>query len=157
MGKIFIADEVDDSHTADVTVAGKVKVETGAATYGMMAGNGIRLATNGTATAFTTVPTYLKKIILGSKPATSTWLSVYDCDVTVSGNNLSAFGSSGANIVSRLYLDSSAGLCANSAKYPCHIDMDVYLASGLCMTLGEGQTFSVLSGCCSGLTVVYQT
>ncbi len=74
MGKVFITDEVNDMYTAQVTRAGKVEVEDGAAQFYTFTS-----ARKEDATSAITAPCYLKSVILGASPATSTFLTLYDC------------------------------------------------------------------------------
>jgi len=154
MGKIFITDEVNDNYTADVTNAGKVKTEDGAALHTILSSAANTVNTSGTVVS--TGPCYVKSIIMGTLPVTATQISLYDC-TDVSADNLSAFGSSGSNILARLTMDSSGGLCALAAAYPKSFPINVYATSGLTVAIGEGQTYAALSGCAKNVTIVYQT
>lgn len=155
MGKVFITDEVNDTYTADVTNAGKVKVELGAASFLKL--SSAQTIVSGTTAA--TSPCYLKSILVGSLPATATTIGLWD--TAVSAGNLSAFGTTGANCIALLTIDTSAGIsAAGGAMFPAIFPFDVYCASGLAISIGmsAGATDGGSRvGCVKGVTIVYQT
>ena len=153
MGKVFITDEVNDNYTADVTNAGKVKIEDGASLFKLL--SSAASTVNLSAQTVASTPCYLKSVILGSQAATASQLRLYN--TTTSAQNLSAFGSSGDNIVGALHLDASGAVCATLAAYPRVIPFNVYCSSGLKVAIGEGQAYATLSGCAKNVTIVYQT
>lgn len=147
MGKVFITDEVNDSYTADVTNGGKLKVETGASTF--------HKCTSAQVTALCEKvydgACYLNKIIFGKAPATAASFSVYDC-TTAFSSSVTAFGTSGSNIVCELV---ETKVALSGEQYPKVLPIDVYLASGL--TVGVSvSAISGTTGCWDDITVVYQ-
>jgi hypothetical protein len=154
MGKIFLTDELNDMYTAKVTAAKKLWIENGAASFKML--SSAASTVNASAQTVASSPSYLKAVIIGSVPATATQLSIYDSSITDTCN-LSAFGSSGANVLARLSLDASAGVSASTGMFPRVIPLDVYCTSGIVAAIGEGQTYANLSGCAKGITILYQS
>ena len=129
MGKVFITDEVNDNYTADVTNAGKVKVEVGAASFKLLSSAHTVLCGQ----SVTTSPCYLKSVIINDKFATATTLALFD---TTEVSTLSSFGTSGSNIISIMVFDSSAALSAGVDNFPKVIPFDVYCSSGLTVAIG---------------------
>jgi hypothetical protein len=154
MSKWFLTDELNDMYTVQVTNAKKAKIETGAGLFKIL--SSAASTVNASAQTVASAPCYLKSIIIGQIPATATQVSLYNSAPT-STTNMSAFGSSGDNIIARLQIDTSAGVCAAAATYPRVIPIDVYCSSGLVAAIGEGQTYAALSGCAKGVTIIYQT
>lgn len=155
--KVFITDETNDHYTADVTNAKKLKVETGAAGFYIASSAFGGLGTGGTSGAqtITTAATWLKNLIIGTIPATATQICLYNA--LVSANSPSSFGASGDHIISRISIDTSAGICASIAEFPKVIPFNVYCSSGLMVGIGEGTDHAPLSGNAQGVTVTYQT
>ena len=148
MGKVFITDEVNSMYTADVTNAGKVKIEEGAALHEILSSARTTKSTSGQ--YISTSPCYLKNVIIGFVPATASILSLYD--TTTSASDLSSFGSSGDHIISRLDIDT-----ASASNFPKTIPFNVYCTSGLMAAIGEGQKYASASGCAPQITITYQT
>ena len=156
MGKIFVTDEVNDNYTAQVTRGGKVKVETGAASFKFCtSAHGLVCAEN-----VVQSPAWLKSIIIGGTvPPTATTLTIFN---TTECSTLSGFGSSGDNIVGILVLDSSASISGGvQAGYPKTIPFNVYCSSGISVGVGLtacciGQNAGRLGAIPAGYTVVYQ-
>lgn len=154
MGKVFITDEVNDMYTANVTNAGKIQIEDAANLWCMPTS-----ACNASGgQAMVDGALYLKTITL-SPPATAGSFIVYD--TYSSAGNVSAFGTSGANVVAVLRFPvgyASAGISAIGGA-PVTIPLNVYLSSGL--TIGNGghtATDSLkLVGCFKQATITYQT
>jgi hypothetical protein len=152
MGKIFVADEVNDAYTATVTNARKLKVEEGASTF--------QVLSSAIATAAQSVSTgacWFKKLILGTVPGTATVLHIYDTSSSANfgGSSLTtALGTSGTNKIAFLDL-STSGISAGTAAYPKIIPFNVYCTSGLCIQVGDLGANTNL-GCLKNVTVVYQ-
>jgi hypothetical protein len=153
MGKVFITDEVNDNYTADVTNAGKVKIETGAASFkACSSAHGLVCAESIVQTA-----AWLKRIIIG-KPlaATATALQIYN---TTEVSCMSGFGTSGDNVVGVIILDSSSNGISGGPGNPISVPFDVYCSSGISVGVGisagnlGGGRIGALPG---NYTVVYQ-
>ena len=159
MGKVFITDEVNDMYTADVTNAGKLKIEDGASLFANISS----AQTVTSAIRITSSPCYLKSVILGRYPATAASLHLFN-GASAGLEGFTAYGTSGDNIASVLTFNvgaASGQTC--SVTYPVTdnapytIPINVYCATGLTVAIGEGQLYAALSGCASGVTVIYQT
>ena len=157
MGKTFITDETNPNYTADVTNARKLKVETGAALFACI--SSARSSCDDAVSAVWAGAGYLKHVIIGQRPATATQLAFYDNSGATTGAAWTAFGTSGANVIARLHLDTSADLSGQYNPYPRVIPFNVYCTSGLTVVIGEGSSVAgtILSGTCNDVTVVYQT
>ena len=154
MGKVFITDEVNDSYTADVTNAGKVKTEDGAAAFSFLSSAKSLVS----AQTVSTAPCYLKSIIIGEKPVTAATLTIYDTGI--SAGNVSGFGSSGANVVATLVwnMGAASAVVSGLGSEPKLIPMNVYLTSGLTIgTVSAAAPGLGYLGCLRNVTIVYQT
>ena len=158
MGKVFITDEVNDMYTADVTNAGKLKVEDGAAAFWKVSS---AFAEVSGVTGGVGAGTYLKNIIFGQYPATAASLTIYD--TLEKSAEVSSFGTSGSNIVATFVFPvgfASGQTC--SVTYPVTnncpytIPLNVYLASGLTVQQGCSATTDYL-GCVNNVTITYQS
>ena len=152
MTKVFITDEVNDNYTADVTNAGKVKVETADANYKLIAS----AQTTISAQAIYDGACYVKGISL-SYPATASTLIVYNTYVSAGG--VSAFGTSGDNIVTRISIPVGHGSAVSGGgQTPFYVPLNVYLASGLSIGNGGHSANDSLGyvGCFRGGVVTYQ-
>lgn len=153
MGKVFITDEVNDMYTADVTRGGKLKVEQGAANHYRATSAQALISGEIVASA----GCYLKSIIFGSAPATATNFWIWDHGAGTAGG-ISAFGTSGDNVVAMLGLEPSAGaVSADFLNFPKTLPIDVYCTSGITVGIGMSAGDSVgRIGCLKNVTVVYQ-
>ncbi len=132
MGKVFITDEVNDMYTADVTNAGKLKVETGAGKFAAITSAHTLI----TAANPVTGAAYLKSIIFGDVPASATQITIYD--TSMSASNVSGFGFDSAQLVAAFGFEPTAGaLSADRLTFPKSIPIDVYCASGITVAVGH--------------------
>jgi len=165
MGKTFITDETNDMYTAQVTNAGKLQIETGAAKFKKLGLNSIYHPEGASCTGAVDEPCYFKALFMGQSPVTATTISIYDGTTAAIGSDLSSWGSSGDHIIARWDIQPSGdvseggwvGISAAAATYPKLIPFNVYCTSGLIVTCGEGQSYAALSGECSGVSIIYQT
>ena len=154
MGKVFITDEVNDMYTADVTNAGKLKIEDGAALFKLL--SSAASTVNLSAQTIASTPCYLKSIILGSQVATASQLRLYN--TTTSANNLSAFGSTADQLIGSLHLDASGSLSGSLGAYPRVIPFNVYCSSGLIAAVSSSANMADgYIDCMENITIVYQT
>ena len=154
MGKVFITDEVNDMYTADVTNAGKLEVETGAAAFSLLSSAKSLIS----AETVSTAACYLKSLIIGEHPASAATLTIYDTGISAGG--VSGFGSSGANIVATLAwtMGAASAVVSGMGSIPKVIPINVYLASGLTIgTVSAAAPGLGYKGCMRNVTVVYQT
>ena len=154
MGKVFITDEVNDQYTADVTNAGKVKVEIGAAGFSCL--DSAYSVASGQRVASTAC--YLKNVIIGEVPQTAGSVWLYNSSSATLAN-LSAFGTSGDNIIGKITYRmgaASAMVCGVANYTPVNIPFDCYCSSGLIAAISPSATAGLL-GCFKGVTIVYQT
>ena len=164
MGKVFITDEVNDNYTADVTNAGKVKVEDGAAAYVLL--NSAASIASGERVCST--PCYLKEVVIGRYPATAASLVLYNSSSATLGD-LTAFGTHQASgkddhIIAILAfpLGSGSGICAltypvtNNAPYT--IPFNVYCSSGIIAQISPSAitVADAFIGGMENITVSYQ-
>ena len=162
MGKVFITDEVRQEYTADVTQAGKLKVENGVSKFVML--NSASTLTS--AQVVSSTPCYVKSVIFGRMPATAATLHLFDTDpANATGlEGYSALGTSGEHFVSvfQFPLGSSSGTCALTFpvtnKTPCTVPINVYCASGLIACISSSANLaSGYLGCLENCTITYQT
>ena len=152
MGKIFITYELNDTFTASVTSGKMLRCDDSCNTF-------VRITSAHTLISGTSAASggcFLRNIILGDPPATSTTLGVYDTSVCAS--NISAFGTSGANIIAIIGLNASAAVSGNPAQYPMNIPFNVYCTSGLTIAVGCSAADSATRiGALKNITAFYQT
>ena len=169
MGKVFITDEVNDMRTTQVTNAGKIKVEDGAAQY-------LKLCSAQSlqsAQTVSTVACWLKGVVLGEYPATAASLAIFNaCSDTASGlEGLTAFGepnvSAGTanHLIGKIVIpqgQASAYACSLTyqagTRVPCYIPYNVYCSSGLMAGISLSAChIGSYKGGWDGITIVYQT
>lgn len=153
MGKVFITDETNDTYTADVTNAGKIKVEDGAATFARVDSAYCEVSGHKVYDG----ACYLKTLIIGELPPTAAAITIYDCSTALS-TSITAFGTSGSNVVATIKWTmgaASGGISAGQMQgTPMVVPFNVYLASGL--TISNTSTLSTLAGATPNITAVYQ-
>jgi hypothetical protein len=153
MGKVFITDEVNDGYTANVTNAGKLEVQDAANLYYSIA----TAQTTISAQSVTTTPCYLRSITL-SYPTTAATLIIYNN--SASAGNVSGFGTSGDNVVTRISFPiGHASALSGGGQTPITIPLDVYLSSGLAIGNGGHSANDSLGyvGVFRGGIITYQT
>jgi len=155
MGKVHITDENNNSYTGRVTSNGaQYATETANKFYSC---NSAHNLVGGSAVYDGAC--WLKSILIGQAPATSTTVFLYDCSTGVACA-ASAFGTSGANIIARIGVNVSGDASAApiSMAYPATIPLNVYCTSGLTYAIGLSAA-DVLGriGAMRGLTLIYQT
>ena len=143
MGKVFITDEVNDGYTADVTNAGKVKVESGAASHYKCVS-----AAASASVVVSSTPCWLKTVIVGGLPATATCINLYDTSGTVA----SAAEASGANHIAKLIIPAVA-VAATAQTNTYVVPINVYCTSGLTYALGQDGTNM---GNAANISITYQ-
>lgn len=163
MGKVFITDEVNDMYTADVTNAGKLKVEDGAALYRYL--TSAQSVTSGQIVA--SGAAYLKSVIIGQFPQSAATLCLFNSksDNASGVEGLTAFGTSGDNVIGKITFEMGAasattcGLaCLITNKVPVVVPFNVYCSSGIVAAISlSGALGSAYLGCMKGVTVTYQT
>jgi len=154
MGKVFITDEGDMAYTADVTSNGTVKTDDGGYKFLMLA-SGQSVVSGQRVFSGAGV---LKRVIIGSLPATATRIGIYD-SFSAGLEGLTAFTKvSGSNWIGRIDLEPTAGaLSGQQLLFPRSIDYNVYCTSGLCLSIGlSANDATGRIGGCQGITVVYQ-
>ena len=160
MGKVFITDEVNDNYTADVTNAGKVKVEDGAAVFANISS----AQTVTSAYRISSTPCYLKSVIIGRYPATAASLHLFN-GASAGLEGFTAYGTSGDNIAGVLTFNvGAASGQACSVTYPVTdnapytIPFNVYCSSGLIAAISSSANMADgYLGCMENVTIVYQT
>lgn len=160
MGKVFITDEVNDMYTADVTNAGKLKVEDGASLFATISS----AQTVTSAQRISSTPCYLKSVILGRYPATAASLHLFN-GASAGLEGYSAYGTSGDNIAAVLTFNvGSVSGQTCSVTYPCYdigprtIPINVYCSSGLIAAISSSANMADgYKGCMENVTIVYQT
>ena len=163
MGKVFITDEVNDMYTADVTNAGKIKVEDGASSFMYLTSaqsvKSGQTVVNGAA--------WLKSVIVGEYPHSAATLHLYNAgsDTSSGLEGLTAWGTSGDHVVGKVTFEvgaDSAVACGISnlvtAQVPMVVPFNVYCSSGIVAAISlSGTLGSAFLGCMKGVTVTYQT
>lgn len=148
MGKVFITDEVNDNYTADVTSGGKLKAEVGASNFSKVSSAKHLIS----AQVVNSAGCYVKSVIFGDAPATAATFTLWDTYTCAS--NVSAFGTSGSNIIATIGHDLSGSAFAN---YPKRVSLDVYVTSGLCVANScSAVDNGARLGCLDNVTIIYQ-
>ena len=154
MGKVFITDEGDNAYTVNVTSSGMLRVSNAAnvhyvcdSAHSLLSGEIVCSA-----------GCYLEKIIFGQMPATAAMCQVFDHGAGTAGH-ISAFGTSGANVVARLAFEPTAGaLSADYLQFPKVVPLGVYCTSGITIGVSHsGVDAAGRIGCIKNFTVVYQS
>jgi hypothetical protein len=163
MGKVFITDEVNDMYTADVTNAGKIKVEDGASLFKVLSSAQTITSAQGIVCA----ACYVKSVILGRYPATAASLHLFDTDPNNATGleGYSALGTTGDHHVVQLAFPvgfASGQTCAVTNPVtditPCTIPINVYCASGLVAVISSSANMADgFVGAMENVTIVYQT
>jgi hypothetical protein len=156
VGKVFITDEVNDNYTADVTNAGKLKVETGAARCAQISS----AHTITSAERISSTPCYLKSVLIGRYPATAAQLVLFN-GASAGLEGYSAYGTSGDNIIAKFTYNVGAGsaaVCAQTTYEPRSFLIDAYCSSGLIAAISPSANCADgYIGCMEDVTIVYQS
>jgi len=151
MGKIFITDEINDTYTATVTSGKLLRVENGASNFYRVSSAHTLIS----AVSASSGACFVKSVIVGTIPATASSICLYDTSVCAS--HVSAFGTSGGNIIAVIGLDVSGSISGSPTMYPKIFPINVYCTTGLSVGIGTSATDKTSRvGCIKDITVIYQ-